>query len=131
MVRFSQWDVDAHNRRIAKIDPLQSDIVKKLNEVEDESKLHEQIIQWCNSQWPRCKYVTARMDKPSTLPVGCADFIIFLGGGKCLVVECKKKGGKLDADQLAWKKEMEMLGWPVHVIRSMDEFLLLVSASKI
>ena len=34
-----------------------------------ESKLHDEIVAWCNAQWPRWKILCARRDKKSTLPL--------------------------------------------------------------
>ena len=36
---------------------------------QSESKLHADIVKFCDSQWPRWKYIRARMDKKSTGPV--------------------------------------------------------------
>lgn len=94
--------------------------------VERESKLHDQIIAHCNSRWPRWKYIHARMDKRSTVAVGSQDFTIFLPNGRTVCIECKKKGEKPDADQLAWHKEMEMLGHVVHVVYSEEQFFEVV-----
>lgn len=94
---------------------------------DDELRLHYKIIRHCRSQWPRWKYIHGRTDHKSTIQVGAPDFVIFLPDSKVLCVECKAKGGKLSADQLAWKKEMSMLGQTIHVVRSFDEFLKLVS----
>lgn len=89
--------------------------------VDREGKLHEDIIKFCGDQWPRWKIIHARMDKRSTIAVGAQDFTIFRPGG-VLLVECKKKGGKLDPDQQIWRKEMEMIGHTVHIVWSMNDF---------
>lgn len=99
---------------------------KPENPVKREGDLHDQIINWCDSQWPRVKYIHARMDRRSTIAVGAADFILFLSMGRVLCAECKTKTGKLSAEQSAWAKEMEMLGHAVHVVRSFEEFLTAV-----
>ena len=74
MVRFTQWDVDNHERKIAK--PL-AKVFMEEQHVSDESQLHLDIIKWCDGQWPKWKYVHARMDRPSTLDLGVADFTMF------------------------------------------------------
>lgn len=96
--------------------------------VSRESDLHDSIIEFCDRQWPRWKYIRTRMDKRSTIAVGAQDFTIFLPGNaemaprvKC--IECKRKGEKPTAEQLIWHKEMEMLGHTVYVVRSMAEFM--------
>jgi len=98
------------------------------NSVLVESHLHESIVAYCNSNWPRWKYIRARMDRESTIAVGAQDFTIFMPGGRVLCVECKAKGKKRSMEQLNWAKEMEMLGHQVHLIYSFDEFLSLTSA---
>jgi len=90
-----------------------------------EVKLHEKIIAHCESQWPRWKFIHARTDRRSTIAVGCQDFTIFMPGG-VLCVECKKVGGKLSAEQLAWEMEMMGLGHVVYVVETLEQFLRLV-----
>ena len=88
--------------------------------------LHEQIINWCDSQWPRVKYIHSRTDQKSTVAVGSHDFTLFLHGGTTLCVECKAKGGKLSTEQRIWIHEMALKGHMVHVVFSMEEFKELV-----
>lgn len=96
--------------------------------IDSESKLHESIIDYCNSQWPRWKFIRARMDKRSTIQTGAQDFTIFMPASRMICVECKRRDGKLSTDQHAWALEMQKLGHPVHVVRSFDEFLTLVDS---
>lgn len=91
--------------------------------------LHEQIIKHCNAQRPRWKYIHSRTDKKSTLDKGVSDFTIFIPRGKVLSVEVKVGSGKLTEEQMAWAKEMEMLGHVVHVVRSFDQFVELCRIS--
>lgn len=95
--------------------------------VTSEFPLHEEIVSYCDSQRPRWKYIHARTDKKSTIGVGVCDFVLFLPNGKTACIECKSKTGKLSEAQLIWKKEMEMLGHTVHVIRSFQEFVVLTN----
>lgn len=95
--------------------------------VDRERKLHEDIMDWCDSQWPRWKYIHSRMDAKSTIQLGCQDFTIFGPHPICILVECKKKDGKIDPDQRNWIAEMKAIGWTVHVIRSMEEFKHIVA----
>lgn len=118
MVNFSREFAEQHQRkhapqRVVEVNP---------NGEAKESDLHDKIIQHCNSQWPRWKYIRARMDQRSTIQAGCQDFTIFMPCGGLLLVECKRKGGKLSEAQLSWCKELEMLSHTVHVIQSMEEF---------
>jgi len=93
--------------------------------VDDESKLHREICDWCDKQWPRWKYVHARMDRKSTIGNGVADFVIFAPYPYCIVVECKKKDGKMSGEQQRWSAEMKMLSWKVEIVRSMGDFVAL------
>lgn len=89
-------------------------------------ELHIPIIEFCNKQKPRWKYIHARPDRESTIQLGCQDFTIFAPGGRVFLFEGKTKDGKLTTDQLAWHHEMSLLGWEVKVIRSYPEFLAAV-----
>ncbi len=93
--------------------------------VTQEIPLHDEIIKYCRSQWPAWKFRHARTDKRTTEEIGVEDFTIFLPGGKTLHLELKAKDKKQTPEQLAWAKQLEMLGHQVHVIRSMEEFLQL------
>jgi len=90
--------------------------------------LHEKIMRHCDAQWPKWKYIHARTDQRSTVGIGVHDFTIYLPG-RVLNIECKTKEGKPTPEQLAWALQLEMLGHKVHVVRSMDEFLALTSAT--
>ena len=89
--------------------------------LDKEATLHAQIIDWCNSFWPRLKYIHSRMDKRSTLDKGCPDFIIFMPDKMVLCLEAKKKGGKLSIAQRDFHKEMKMLCHNVFVVTTMEE----------
>lgn len=91
-----------------------------------ERDLHDLIIAFCNGQWPRWKFIHARMDQKSTVAVGAQDFTIFAPGGECWLIECKRPGSKMTTEQLAWKKEMDLLGWNVATIYDYSGFLDLV-----
>lgn len=143
---FTQEDADAMQKRteaaiargkqqVGLPDPMASaPLVSAITFVEglrSERKLHEDIMAHCDKQWPRWKYVHARMDKPSTIAVGAPDFVIFTPGNeemhpRVFAIECKRGGKKPTPEQLAWHKEMEMLGHRVHVVYSMEEFLEIV-----
>lgn len=118
----TSWYMDrqAKERAQKHADDLVDGVVAK---VERESKLHERIIDFCNSQWPRWKYIRARMDKKSTIQVGSQDFTIFASGSRTFCFECKREGEKRTDDQLIWAKEMEMLGFTVHCITRYEHFL--------
>lgn len=91
-----------------------------------EIPLHNRIIEYCNLQWPKWKYIHANPTTRSTIQEGCQDFTVFLPGGRTICIECKAKGGKPTKEQQIWAKEMEMLGHTVHLVFSFDQFLNLV-----
>lgn len=95
--------------------------------VSDELQLHDEIISYCNKQFPRWKYIHANPSQKSCIAVGAQDFTLFMPGGKLLCIECKAKGGKWSIEQMAWRKEMEMLGHTVVEIVSMQEFFKLIN----
>jgi hypothetical protein len=120
MVYMTYNDVLAHEAKLKADKPAPDDAVTQ------ESPLHRKIMDYCEEQWPKWKYIRARMDKRSTIAVGAQDITIFASRGRLFCIECKSKSGKLDPDQLIWRKEMEMVGHPVHLVRSFSEFLELV-----
>lgn len=91
-----------------------------------EIPLHNRIIEHCNSQWPRWKYIHANPSAKSTIQTGCQDFTLFLPSGRLVCIEVKAKGGKRSEAQNIWAKEMEMLGHTVHLVFSFDQYLNLV-----
>lgn len=91
-----------------------------------ESHLHDQIIAYCNAQWPRWKYIRARMDKRSTIGVGVHDITIFADDGKVFLIECKRPKQKLTQEQCVWVRELAKLGHTVHTVHDFDEFLKVV-----
>jgi len=99
--------------------------------VDLEIPLHNKILEYCDSQWPRWKYIHANPSTKSTIGVGVHDITIFMTGNfdkqpRVLCVECKTRTGKLSVEQLAWDYEMQLVGFKVHVIRSFEEFLKLL-----
>ena len=93
--------------------------------VEHESELHDEILAFCrNKLWA---VVHSRMDQKSTCTVGTADFIVFADGGRTFIIECKSRSGKLKPAQLAFKVQAEMNGHQVFEVRSMSEFLKIVT----
>jgi hypothetical protein len=87
-----------------------------------ESALHAQIRDYCNGRWPKWKFIEARFGCKSTIAIGCQDFTIFMPDCRMLLIECKRKGQKMSKEQMAWSKEMKMLGHEVYIVRDMKEF---------
>ncbi len=90
--------------------------------IDRESKLHKAIMEWCDKQWPRWKYVHSRTDTRSTVAVGVADLIIFGPHPLCILAECKTASGKLSEAQQIWITEMRQLDWEVHIVRDEAQF---------
>jgi VRR-NUC domain len=96
--------------------------------VERERQLHEQIIEFCRFKgW---LVIHSRMDRPSTVRVGVADFVICADGGQTYLVECKRAGSKLRPEQAAWLAQARHLGHCAAVVRSMSDFLELIRSSE-
>lgn len=100
------------------------------NAAKRELELHDQIIKYCNEQWPRWKYIHANPTDRSTIAPGAQDFTIFLPGKVVLCIECKAKTGKQSDDQLIWACEMKRLGFTVEVVRAFEEFVALTTAYR-
>ncbi len=124
--QFLQKKQEARKREVEAKDP---DLSPAMAGCDDEIKFHKEIITYCNKQWPRWKYIYSRPDMPATIGAGIQDFTVFLPGCKLLCIECKKRDGKLSDAQRNWKHEMKRLGHEVHIVRSMEEFLVVVAAA--
>jgi hypothetical protein len=92
--------------------------------VSQEAELHEAIFDECRRRgWIA---LHGSMAERTCRTLGEPDFVILADGGRVLFVECKSRGGKLSRAQAALRFHAEKLGHPVHVVRSMEEFLKLV-----
>ncbi len=92
--------------------------------VETESDLHNQIIDYCKSKgW---QYLHGSMAHRSRRTIGENDFTILADGGRVFLVEVKTKSGKLSPEQNAFIAHARRNGHTVHVIRSMDDFRVVV-----
>ena len=90
--------------------------------VEREADLHQQILDFCRKQEPQWVCIHSRMDAATTTDRGVPDFVI-LAPGRVLLVECKRKGGKLSLHQQAWHKRAECVGHRVVTVTSLREFV--------
>ena len=96
--------------------------------VEDEvHDLHYPILHWCRQQIPEVPYIWSRTDKATTIGKGVPDFCLIYRG-KAYLFECKSKRGTVSPEQVVWKIKAEAQQFKVHVIRSMREFLEIISA---
>lgn len=93
------------------------------NPIEDESELHNQIIDYCNSKgWG---YLHGSMAARTHRTLGEPDFVILAHGSQLRLVECKSKNGKLSNYQQAFIAQAKRNGHVVHVVRSVEEFTVL------
>ena len=90
--------------------------------VEREADLHAQILDFCHRQEPQWVAIHSRMDAATTTDRGVPDFVI-LAPGRVLLVECKRRGGKLSIHQQAWHKRAESVGHRVVTVTSLREFV--------
>ena len=111
-----------HEARISKNKPQAATSAPAERETGD-GGLHEQIMDYCDQQWPRWKYIHARTDQKSTIAVGAPDFVIFLPKGEVMAMECKAKGGKATPEQLAWQMELERLETTLYFVWSFEDFI--------
>ena len=100
--------------------------------VDREGDLHDQIE--AELKLRRWYYVHSRMDKASTQSAGVPDFIIAAPPSiftsdypRTFWVECKKRGGKLNAEQTVTKHILLALGHQYHTVYSFEEFLNIVN----
>jgi hypothetical protein len=110
---FGNWkqaDVDAFNARTAasKPTPIVLPVLEK--------DLHEQIADYCRKRG--YYFVHSRMDRRSTVQVGCPDFIVFLPSGRVVCLEAKRKGGKPTPAQQATIAHLHKLGHAAGVVES-------------
>ena len=93
--------------------------------VVSEASLHEEIFAECRRRgWIA---LHGSMAERTCRTLGEPDFVILADGGRVLLVECKSRTGKLSPAQFALKHHAEKLGHPVHVVRSLQEFLELTT----
>ena len=92
-----------------------------------ERDLQNEIIKCClSNQWPVFR---GSMAHRTFRNVGEPDFHIIIPWNQHLMIECKSRKGKLTTEQLGVRMQLEMVGCPVHVVRSLSEFLELVQAT--
>lgn len=89
-----------------------------------ERDIHDDIIEYCNSRFPRWKFIHSRTDKRTRCAIGAPDFVVFLPRHRFLVLEVKRVGGKPTPEQRNFAAEMAKLGTTVHFVESVREFLL-------
>lgn len=118
MTPWTQSDLNAYQARRLGALPHAGTVAK----VDREDELHDAIESYCRSQgW---LYVHSRMDKRSTIQIGCWDFIVALPGGVSLWCEVKRgKSSKLTVEQQAFGAWLTKLGHRTVVARSLEDFV--------
>lgn len=65
--------------------------------------------------------------KATGLLSGVSDLIVFLPNGKMLFVELKLQNGRQSDNQKDFEKRVDDLGYPYHIIRSLEQFKELIN----
>lgn len=120
MPRMSSIEYDAWLARTQQVKAIPQEASERET---GKNGLHQQIMDYCDAQWPKWCYAHSRTDQPSTVAEGLPDFIVALPAGRTFWIECKAKGGKLTPAQLGWKLKLEMLGQNYALVHSLDEFI--------
>lgn len=94
---------------------------------EDEAKLHQDILDWCAKCSPRWIVFRGSMAHKTYRTPGEPDMIVAADGGRTFYIECKTRTGKLSPAQQAIRAWADLLGHKVHVIRSLKEFIEIVT----
>jgi hypothetical protein len=89
--------------------------------VDKESELHREILDHCR----RMGWIAfhGSMAHQTFRTPGEPDFILLLGGGRLLMIECKTGTGKLSTDQAAIHAWADRLGHTIFVVRNFEQFL--------
>jgi hypothetical protein len=89
-----------------------------------EADLHYGIIDFCKSKnWI---YFHGSMARATARTRGEPDFVILANSGRVFFIEAKTRIGKLSLEQQGIAMWAEKLGHKIHVVRSMEEFRLVV-----
>lgn len=93
--------------------------------VEDEGKLHNEIIEYCEANaWG---YLHGAMSRRTHRTEGEPDFTILAPEGRTVMVECKSKTGKPTKEQLAFAALAQRNGHTVYLVRNMEQFKIVVN----
>lgn len=99
----------------------ETELAAPFDAVEREAELHDAILQECRRRgW---YVVHARMDAPTTVSLGCPDFIIAADNGVAWWIEAKSRQGKATLAQQAIAAWLRKLGHRYALVRSISEFL--------
>lgn len=118
---ISQFQFSEMQARLIKNKP----VPKIIGECEiNEATLHDRIISDCKAR--RWIYFHGSMAHKAMRTLGEPDFTVLADKGRVFFLEIKSRSGKLSAEQLALKCWAEMLGHPIHTIKTYAEYLGIV-----
>ncbi len=112
--------------------------------MKSESALQQQIFNWYNNNYCLKNMVNRGMIfsipnggtrnimeamtlKATGLLKGASDLIVILPNGKLMFVELKQPKGIQSIDQKDFENRVKILGFEYHIIKSLDEFIILIS----
>jgi D-serine deaminase-like pyridoxal phosphate-dependent protein len=129
---ISQYDFDrmqarvhSHKAKVATVQKCSENEIPSFGMVGREGDLHNAIIAHCRSKgWI---YFHGSMAHRAMRVIGEPDFTILANGGRVFFVECKTAKGKLSPQQLAMKVWGEKLEHTIHIVRTMEEFIKIVT----
>lgn len=122
MPRMTSQEWDAYVARRASHQPEH----RQGPAVEDERQIHDDILAECRRRGLIAFH--GNMAHRTFRTPGEPDFVILAHGGRCLLVECKTRLGKLSAEQLGMQAMAGVLGHTIHVVRSLADFLNLIES---
>lgn len=103
----------------------------------DEQKLQQNILKYFHYQYPEFKGLlcanlnnakdarTGGIYKSMGVVAGRADMVLYYKG-KAVHLELKSPKGIQSEPQKAWQKIIEKQGFKYHIIKSLDEFIVIV-----
>ncbi len=120
---FSEADFIAMRARLQR--NLKSEPTAPAEGCSKESDLHEAIIGQCRAAgWI---YFHGSMAHRAMRTAGECDFTILADKGRVFFIEAKTRIGKLSPEQLGVKLWAEKLGHTIHIVRSLDDFIKVVT----
>jgi hypothetical protein len=111
--------------------------------MKSESALQQQIFNWYNNNYCLKNLVNRGMIfsipnggtrnimeamtlKATGLLKGASDLVVILPNGKLMFIELKQPKGIQSIDQKDFENRVKILGFEYHIIKSLDEFIILI-----
>jgi hypothetical protein len=112
--------------------------------MKSESALQQQIFNWYNNSYCLKTMVNRGMIfsipnggtrhimeamtlKATGLLKGASDLIVILPNGKLMFIELKQPKGIQSIEQKDFENRVKILGFQYHIIKSLEEFIILIS----